>query len=417
MAVFRSRTSLFWDEHKRPVKRSYQVPAIWLAHLYRSVLTRPLFVAVTGSLGKTQCKSLIAAVLSKRGPVRFDPSTDNRTYDVAKNLLKTWPSHSACVQEIGLAGPGTMARPVHLFRPEISVITNIRSDHSAEFTSHEEHVLEKGRILGELPESGWAVLNADEPDSDFLIAQTSARTLTYGFSELADVRAMELENRPPAPLRLRVSIGGETHPVLTQLHGAHSAEGVLAALAVGHATGVSLAASAAAIALVRPAPGRMQFKEHPDGVQFLLDDFKASAGSLVGIVEYLRAYKTTSGRRYLVLGSITHEADSVEEDYLRVIAETSGHCDEILLVGALVSGLDGIARSNVVQVFKTTKQCADYLNPRLRSGDLVVLKGLNSSEHLRRIEMNRQETVNCWQMNCERRSFCNDCLFVEDHLD
>ena len=103
-ATLKARTSFLWDRYKRPVKRVYQFPAIGLAYIYRRALTKPLFVGVTGSLGKTQTKALIAAVLSQRGPIRYDPSTDNRTYDAAKNLLRTSPSHTACLQEIGMCG-------------------------------------------------------------------------------------------------------------------------------------------------------------------------------------------------------------------------------------------------------------------------------------------------------------------------
>ena len=135
-----------------------------VAFFYRRLLTRPVFVGVTGSLGKTQLKNAIAVVLSRLGAVKFDPGTDNRTYDAAKNLLQVRQSHAAVVQEIGMAGPNTMARPVRLYRPDIAVITVIRSDHSADFASRHEHVLEKAAIIRNLPAGGWAILNADEPN-------------------------------------------------------------------------------------------------------------------------------------------------------------------------------------------------------------------------------------------------------------
>lgn len=416
-ATFKFRTSTLWDKYKRPVKRLYQFPAIGLAYLYRRTLTSTVFVGVTGSLGKTQTKGLIAAVLKQCGSIRYDPSTDNRTYDAAKTLLKTFPTHATCLQEIGLAGPGTMARPIQLFRPDIAVITNIRSDHAAEFATRREHVLEKASIIRSLPAAGWAILNADEPDLDVLLGETDAKVLTYGFAEHADVRVTHIENCPPKPISIEVNINGHTQTVATQLHGAHSAYGVLAALAVGRALDLSPSAAAAAIAEVPSVQGRMQYIEHDDGVGFLLDDFKASEASLAAIVDYLRASRMNNGSRYVVLGSITYGSDSPVDYYARFIEDIRRYSDEILLVGSLASELDKSALPDTVRIFATVKQCADYLLPRLDAHDVVVLKGRLRADHLRRIEISRRTAVNCWQMSCERTTFCEDCRFIKEDLD
>ena len=415
--ILKARTSFLWDRYKRPVKRVYQYPAIALAYIYRRTLTKPLFVGVTGSLGKTQTKALIAAVLNQRGSIRYDPSTDNRTYDAAKNLLRTSPSHTACLQEIGMAGPGTMAQPVGLFKPDIAVITNIRSDHASEFETRREHVLEKARIIRSLPATGWAILNADEPDLDILRSETKANVLTYGYAEDADVRATRIENSPPNPISLQVSINDNIQSVATQLHGAHSAYGVLAALAIGQALNLPTGTVAAAIAEVPSVQGRMQYVEHDDGVGFLLDDYKASEGSLGTIVDYLQACNTDRGSRYVVLGSIAYGSDHPVDYYARFIEDVRGCSDEIFLVGSLVAEFDQSALPDAVRIFATVKQCADYLLPRLRAHDIVVLKGRLSTDHLRRIEISRRTTVNCWQMFCKRTVFCEDCRFIKEHLD
>lgn len=316
-----------------------------------------------------------------------------------------------------MAGPGTMARPVGLFRPDIAVITNIRSDHASEFETRHEHVLEKASIIRDLPATGWAILNADEPDLDVLRSETDANVLTYGFAENADVRATRIENFPPKPINIEVSMNGNLQSVATQLHGAHNVYGVLAALAVGRALDLPTSAAAAAIAKVPSVQGRMQYVEHDDGTGFLLDDFKASEGSLATIVDYLQACEINRGSRFVVLGSITYGADHLVDLYTRFIEEVRNHSDEILLVGSLVAGLDRSALPDTVRIFATVKQCADYLLPRLRPHDIVVLKGRLRSDHLRRIEIRRRTTVNCWQMFCGRTVFCEDCRFIEESLD
>ena len=413
---FAARSAILWDRHKRPVKRVYQGPAIGAAFVYRRLLTKPIFVGVTGSLGKTQSKALIAAVLGERGQVSFDPSTDNRTYDVAKTLLRTLPTHSACVQEIGMAGPGTMARPVGLFKPSVALITNIRSDHAEGFATRREHVLEKASIIRKLPTSGWAILNADESDLDALRAETEARVVTYGFSEQADVRGTHLTYRPPAPISVEVSHDRATQVVATQLQGAHSAYGVLAAMAVARVLGVEWPAAARAIASVVSTQGRMEYVRHDDGVGFLLDDFKASEGSLAVVADYLRAYEHDGGSRYVVLGSVSYGEGSAVKHYTGFIEAVADYVDEVILAGPTVSALDASVFPAGIRIFETVKQCAHYLLPRLRPGDLVVLKGRTAFDHLRRIEISRRRTVSCWQMSCGFKSFCEDCRFLEEDL-
>ena len=387
-----------------------------VAYLYRRLLKGPVFVAVTGSLGKTQLKNVIAAVLSKLGSVQFDPGTDNRTYDAAKNLLRVRRSHAACIQEIGLAGPNTMARPVRLYQPDIAVITIIRSDHSEDFASRHEHVIEKAEIIRGLPEDGWAILNADEPDLEVLRAETRANVCTYGLSRHADVRAANVVARGPAPMRFDLCVAGDSRPVSMRLHGVHNVYSALGAAAVGHVVGLSIDAIADALGSIEAVSGRMQFVEHDDGVRFLLDDYKASVGSLAAIADYLRSFEVGNGRKILVMGSITYGSSDLTGDYLQVIESITDCCDEILLVGGFTKSLDIGRLPTALRLFETTRQCAEDLLPKLRSGDLVVLKCRNMHEHLRRLEISRRATVNCWQMKCEKKTFCEECPFVEQHI-
>ena len=407
-----SQLSNIWDRYKRPVKRLYQLPLIGIGYLYRGCLVGTAFVGITGSLGKTQTKTLIGAVLARSGKVRFDPGTDNRTYDVAKNLLRTLPGYTYCLQEIGMDGPGSMPAPVRLFRPDIGVITNIRSDHGEGFATWADHVREKATLIRSIPQSGWAILNADEAELDKLRGQTKAQVLTYGFCEAADIRAIEVIDEPPRPIAIRVAAGGEIETVQSRLHGTHSAYAILAALAVARALGIPLPAAVAAIAECEGQRGRMEYVRHADGVTFLLDDFKASEGSLDSITAYLRSYSSPQGSRILVLGSISY-AKHPAARYRDFLADVRPYVNEIILVGELASSVASSELPVSIRVFRGVREAADYLNPRLRDGDLVVLKGRLRTDHLRRIEISRRHTVRCWQMSCERMSFCDECPFVE----
>jgi len=223
--------------------------------------------------------------------------------------------------------------------------------------------------------------------------------------------------RGPAPMRFDLYVAGDSRPVSTRLHGVHNVYSALGAAAVGHVVGLSIDEIAQAVGSIEAVSGRMQFVEHDDGVRFLLDDYKASVGSLAAIADYLHSFEAGNGRKILVMGSINYGGSDLTGDYLQVIESVSDCCDEILLVGGFTKSLDISRLPKALRLFETTRQCADDLLPGLRPGDLVVLKCRNMHEHLRRLEISRRATVNCWQMLCERKSFCDECRFLEEHID
>lgn len=411
-----SKCSRFWDSVKPPVKRTYQLPLTGIGFLYRRLLRKTTFIGITGSLGKTQTKDLIGTVLMAHGRTRYDPGTDNRTYDVAKNLLQTSPSTRFCVQEIGMDGPGSMRAPVRLFRPDVALITNIRTDHSSEFVTRQEHVDEKAEMVRAIGPDGVAVLNADDAEVRQLAEQVSGRVVTFGLSAGADVRAANVCAEAGKPLSLDLHCDGREFRVTTRLNGAHNAYTVTAVIAVGLALEVPIALMIEVLGAAAPVKGRMELVTHEDGTTFLLDDFKSSVGSLPTIVDYLREQPRDGKSVFVVVGTLMYGSDDAATDYLELIQALAGLCDRILLVLPATVQLDKAHLPSHVQLFRSARSANDYLHANLASGDLVVIKGRLSSDHLRRLELSRHSDVRCWQMDCNRTQYCDECPFVGVNL-
>ncbi|MEP6935659.1 MAG: UDP-N-acetylmuramoyl-tripeptide--D-alanyl-D-alanine ligase, partial [Nitrospirota bacterium] len=207
-----------------------------LATQYRSRFTIPV-VAVTGSNGKTTTKEMVAAVLAQRWPVLKTEENFNNRIGVPVTLFRITPRHQAAVIEMGVDQQGQTTRLCEIVRPTIGVITNIGPDHLEFFGSMEESAQAKAELLELLPPDGMAMLNADDLYFDYLAARAQCRVMSFGFSEMADVRASGVTSDARHGTTFRLHLPGKSRPTIVRIkvHGTHNVTNALAAAAVGSA--------------------------------------------------------------------------------------------------------------------------------------------------------------------------------------
>lgn len=384
-----------------------------LAVVHRHRLGSVTIVGVTGSAGKTTAKDMIAAVLGSLGPGLKSPHTANMSFFLAQTILRTRPRHRFCILELSGHEPGALDYPLRAFRPMIGVVTTIGSDHMSNHGSRESIVAEKGKLVAALPRDGVAVLNADDEHVLAMASRSSARVITYGVSASADLRAENVSASWPDRLTFTARFREETCQVETRLCGAHWLPSVLSALATGLAVGVTLQVGARAVATVEPFQARMSPVEHPDGVVFIRDDVKAPLWSLTTSLDFMRAARAT--RKIAVFGTLSDFAGA-ERGYLQAARQALGAVDHALFVGRWAPKALKARRhpgDEAVQAFATVEEVSRYLDQFLRPGDLVLIKGSNTADHLVRIPLARTTTVRCWRSDCRKLAFCNTCSLLE----
>src|SRR6185295_7887271 len=132
-----------------------------LARFYRQTFLRPTrIVVVVGSLGKTTTKRALDAALDC--PDR-DFAFSNYGSSLAGNLLRVRRGDPHAVLEVGVGGPGPMAPYARMIRPNVVVVTSIKSEHNRSFPTLEETRAEKVKMVQALPPKGVALLNGDDP--------------------------------------------------------------------------------------------------------------------------------------------------------------------------------------------------------------------------------------------------------------
>lgn len=385
--------------------------------LYRPRLSGVTFVAITGSVGKTITKDLAAAVLSAVGPTeKTTGNLNSRVYN-ARTVLSTRPSARYCVVETAISRRGRLASTLrYIVRPRIGIVTSIGTDHRSALGSPEEIAEEKGRVVESLPRDGVAILNADDPLVLAMRTRCRGRILTYGCSPDADIRGEDLRGAWPEPLSLTACHGAERVRVHTRLHGHHWAAAVLAALAAGVTEGLPLSAAAEAIEEVEPEPGRLSVVTHDDGVVFIRDDYKASIKSIPPTLDFLRSARAR--RKIAVFGTISDYPGNATRWYVRTARDALSVADIVMFVGPNGSLALRARRGphDAIKAFATVRDASRYLNGILEPGDLVLLKGSNTADHLVRLAMARTRAIGCWRNRCGRIVSCDECELIEQAL-
>lgn len=368
----------------QPVVASPSIPALrvpdtqvaygLLARFWRDRFDIPV-VGVTGSVGKTTVKEMLAAVLSPLGPILKTAASQNNETGVPKALLQLTPDHKAAVVEMGMRGPGQIAYLCGIARPTVGVVTVIADNHWELLGSLDAIADAKGELLEALPKDGVAVLNAADPYLPRLAAKTAARVVTY-------------EAMPPPPV-LRTGGGGLSAENVTQTDkgwkftaqgvpveiaslSRHDISNALAALAAADALGVPLAAAAKALAAYAPPPMRMAVAKTAWGGTVLNDAYNAAPASVATALQTLTSYD--GGRKIAFLGDMRELGARAEDAHreLGPIIDALGGLDALYTVGELAALI-----LNATQRFADSEDAAKFARETLKltAGDVILVKG------------------------------------------
>jgi UDP-N-acetylmuramoyl-tripeptide--D-alanyl-D-alanine ligase len=370
--------------------------------------TGPLVVGITGSQGKTTTKDLLAAVLGDvlDGPVVAPRGSFNNEVGAPLTVLRADGATRALVVEMGARGIGHIAHLCAIARPDVGVELVVGAAHAGEFGSLEATARAKGELVEALPADGLAVLNADDDRVAAMAGRTRARVLTFGRSAHADVRAVDVVLDGRARARFRLEHDGAAADVGLRLHGEHQVTNALAAAAVALSTGASVVDVAASLSRAEPAsPGRMQVLERPDGVTVVHDAYNANPDSVRAALKALVGMAAEAGadgaprRTWAVLGEML-ELGAASRDEHDVVGRTVVRLDvdQLLVVGA---GARPIYTGAVMEgswgeeaAFAPDVDAAlEFLRPRLRPGDVVLVKSSNGAGLARLAEELVQDTA------------------------
>jgi UDP-N-acetylmuramoyl-tripeptide--D-alanyl-D-alanine ligase len=281
-------------------------------------------IGITGSVGKTTTKDLLAGCLAATFRIGASERSFNNELGLPLTLLNAPDGARWVVLEMGVRRVGDIARLAAVARPDIGVVTRIDTAHVQYLGDLDGVARAKGELVTALPSCGLAVLNADDPRVRDMASLSASPVLTFGTGADAEVRAEDV--RLDAELRARFALSSPwgRAPVRLALHGAHQVPNALGAAAAALWCGVPIEAVAAALGESEGSPLRMEVHHLPAGPVLVVDCFNAIPASAEAAVRSLAALPAR--RRLALLGLMAELGDRSASEHRRVarVAEELG---------------------------------------------------------------------------------------------
>lgn len=351
-----------------------------LAAAHRCRYNLPV-VAVTGSVGKTSTKDMIASVLGRRWLTLATGGNYNNEIGLPLTLLQLGGGHGAAVLEMAMRGPGEIRRLAEIAAPAVGVLTNIGETHLERLGTVENIARAKAELLESLPPDGTAVLNGDDPRVRGVAGRSVAPVVYYGFEPGAAITGHDLdvdgEGRPRFTI---ITPRGRTR-VSLPVPGRHNASNALAAAAVGTILGLDLDEIRAGLEGLSLTAMRMEIRHPANGLVILNDAYNASPVSTRAALRVLADLKVESGRRLAVLGNMLELGPYAEAGH-REVGEAAAAMEPaaLVLVGdlarlageaAIAGGLD----PDRVHFCPSNARACAVLEDLVRPGDVILVKG------------------------------------------
>lgn len=349
-------------------REALQRAAAW----YRDQFAIPI-VGITGSVGKTTAKEMVAQALSAQFRVLKTAGNQNSQVGVPITVCGLRKDHTAAVVEMGVSMPGEMARIAGVVKPTCAVMTNIGVSH-IEFMKTRENILaEKARIADYLPPDGALFVNGDDDLLPILKETMGSRVVTFGLGPTCDWRAFGLNEADKGTFFTCQSPAGERTELFVPAAGEHNVRNALCAMAVARYLGVPAGDVVRAISAYK-APAMRQQMVEANGLLIIDDSYNASPDSMRSAIDVLSTRPVT-GKRAAVLADMLELGDFSQQGHYQVGQYAKERGVELLVAVGPLSREIAAGYGEGARWFATNQEASAFLRDALRPGDAVLVKG------------------------------------------
>lgn len=348
------------------------------AAYYRRKFQIPV-VGVTGSVGKTSTKEMIASVLRQKYQTHITKGNFNNEIGLPLTVFDLADEDEMMVLEMGMSGFGEISRLTQIARPDTAVITNIGLSHIEHLGSREGIKQAKFEIMEGLQMDGTVILNGDDDMLWDARGEIEYETLYYGIkNKNCDLCVSELRTYSDGT-EFSCKIDGEMHKFAIGVPGEHHVYNALAAILTGLKYNLSFDEIKKGIRMFVPSGLRQTLITYPD-YQVIRDCYNASPASMKAGLEVL-SLTQSQGRRVACLADML-ELGEVSEDAHRGVGKlvTQYGADCLIVVGkeakfiaegAIQAGMN----SADVFAFESNGALIEKLPSLLKKQDLILVKG------------------------------------------
>ena len=366
-----------------------------LAQYSRSRFNLPL-VGITGSVGKTTTKEMVATALEAKYNTLRTEGNLNSQIGLSLMMLRFEDAHAAAVIEMGVSEEGEMNRLVAIAKPEFAVMTNIGMSHINQFKKKENTRREKLNIIDYFKEKSVLYVNADDellreiaqyknnPQKEMLIDDETKKALdkckvtTFGTSPEYDFYATDIVTGSDGMEFTCNAKDGRSVPVKLNVPGMHNVINALAAIAVADGVGISMEDAAKALLSYKTIAMRGtiidngKFKIIDDTYNASPDSIKSGIDVVTGIKDATRKYAVLAD--VLELGEVSHDCHYEVGKYV-----AASSVDELVTVGNeakyIAKAVNDAGVDKKVVSFDSNEDAINYLKDTVTDGAVLLVKG------------------------------------------
>jgi len=333
-------------------------------------------IGITGSVGKSTTKEMIAEVLGMKYRTLKSPGNLNNEIGLPLTILKLGAGYERAVLEMGFYVPGEIQFLCDIALPQIGVVSNVGTVHAERAGSQEAIFRGKSELPQSLPENGVAILNFDDPWVRKMEEKTKAKIFFYGLSPEADLWADQIEGLGLDGIRFRFHYKKEVLHTRVPMIGRHSVHTALRAASVGLTDGLTWQDISEGLSHGH-AQLRLVAVRSNIGALILDDTYNASPESMLAALNLL---DELDGRKIAVLGDMLelgqyerqgHELVGMRAAQVARILLTLGTRAKIIAEAARKAGM----KSTNIFEFESSESIIDWLDKNLTANDAVLIKG------------------------------------------
>lgn len=350
-----------------------------LGSFYRDRLSIPL-VGITGSVGKTTTREMVACALSAGYRVFKTQGNHNSQVGVPITISDISKEDEIGVIELGMSEPGELTVIARIAKIQMALITNIGVTHIEQLGSRENIYKEKLTIQDGLCQGGILFLNGDDDLLKDTRAKEGCRTIYYGTGENCDYRAEDVHLEEGFPAFTAV-FGQERVPVRLAVMGTHNVLNAMAALAVASESRIPMEKAARCLSEFTGFKNRQQIY-HTGTLTVIDDTYNASPVSMKAGLEVLNSISKAK-RRIAVLADMKELGEDAPLFHYEIGEYIAAHpVDQVVVLGELAKEIARGVREKApgigVKEFMEQGPLTVYLKEELKDGDCVLFKGSNT---------------------------------------
>ena len=345
-----------------------------LAEAYRKCFSIPV-IGVTGSVGKTSTKDMIASILSQKGSILKTQGNYNNEIGVPLTIFGLQSAHQFAIVEMGMSGFGEIHNLSKIVRPQFAIITNIGVSHIEYLGSREGILKAKSEIFDYLAPNGVAIINGDEPLLRSLQETLSCSVITFGHKN-TNMYWAQIKQYQDQGMQLLVYTPSNEFMLEVPCIGEHWIYNILPGVAIAELVGLSVEQIQRGVLYFVPSRMRMERESTAYPLHIINDTYNASLDSMKAAIKVL-THLSVPGRKVVILGDIFElgkYSQEIHRELGRYVAQKP--IDSLLFVGEaakeIAVGAQQMGKKSFY--FKTKENLLDAISSLIQKDDTILIK-------------------------------------------